>query len=170
MKRLIIIIAVILIVLLSTSFLAVFGMQTVSTDKSAYDPGEPVIMQWSDFGLASCSCRIREVSIYRQEPEGWTNVQHSLYGFDAACVDGKAVMLPMPCDVVSCYFPLPYSNSGEFTWNGKMYVYLGPVESCENMAHGGMTGEPMSSYSLEYAPAGTYMIKYGLAEIMIEIN
>lgn len=171
MKKLYIILIIIFVILLSLIYFSVSGIQTLSTNKNIYSSGEEIQIHWSDFSLERCSCSNKGVAIFKQETTGWERVQHQLYGFGSgACVNGEIVGLPMPCDVVSCSFPRPNSESGDFTWNSQIYERKGSVEFCLNPFNNELINRTMQSYDLKNAPLGKYKITYGSADKIIEIK
>jgi hypothetical protein len=170
MKKMYVAIAALLVIIIGVVYLSMFGIQTVSTDKQTYIFGEEIKIHWSDLSIRSCSCSTPEVQIFRQEAGEWVRVQHYLSFFGGACVNGKMGNVGMPCDVVMCTVPLPGFESGDYSWNSKIYEGNGSVNSCFNPFTNKTVNETMPSYKLENAPAGTYKIKFGNAEKIIEIG
>jgi len=77
----------------------------------------------------------------------------------------------MLCDVVSLYpLPLLNSESWDFSWNSKIYERNGSVNSCFNPATNKTINATIPNYELKNAPAGTYKVKFGNAEKIIEIT
>jgi hypothetical protein len=170
MKRIHIIVAILVVIIIAVVYLSMFGMQTVSTDKQTYIFGEEVKIHWSDLSIRACSCSTPEIQIFRQEEVGWVKVQHQLSFFGGACVNGKMGNVGMPCDVVMCTVPLPGFQSGDYSWNTKIYERNGSVNSCFNPFTNETVNETMPNYKLEDAPAGTYKITFGNSETIIEIG
>ena len=170
MRKLYIVIIVILVVLFSLIYFSVSGIQTVSTDKKVYSSGEKVKIHWSDFSLDWCSCSNRGVAIFKQETTGWESVQYQLYGFGGACVNGQMISLPMGCDVNFCSFPRPNFESGDYSWNSKMYERKDIVNSCLDPFNNKTINVTMQSYELKNAPSGKYKIAFGHAQEIIEIK
>jgi len=166
-----VVLIIVAVILSSLIYFSAYGIQTVSTDKKIYSSGEEVKIHWSDFSLEWCSCSNKGIAIFKQETTGWEKVQYQLYGFGGgACVNGQIISLPMPCDVVSCSFPKPNSESGDFSWNSKIYERKGTVNSCLNPFNNEIINRTMQSYELKNAPSGKYKIRFGNADIIIEIQ
>ena len=171
MRKLYIALIVIAVITSSLIYFSASGIQSVSTDKKTYSSGEEVKIHWSDFSLEWCTCSNKGVAIFKQETTGWERVQYQLYGFDGgACVNGEIIGLPMPCDLASCSFPRPNSESGDFSWNSKIYERKGTIDSCLNPFNNEAINRTMQSYELKNAPAGKYKITFGNAQEIIEIK
>lgn len=170
MRKLYLALIVIAVILSSLIYFSVSGIQTVSTDKKTYSSGEKVKIYWSDFGLEWCSCGNKGVEIFKQETTGWERIQYKLYGFGDACVNGQIVSLPMPCDDVYCSFPRPNSESGDFSWNSKIYESKGIVNSCLNPFNNEVINRTVQSFELKNTLSGKYKITFGNAQEIIEIE
>ena len=148
-----------------------YGIQSVSTDKDVYSFGEEVHIYWSDFGFkthTTCgeSDSYLPVEIYRETDSGWEQVKRVL-GKGIACVDGRADFF-MPGDVC---LDVPSMNlEGNLTWKS-IYEFTGKVDSCPSTVPGLVYNiSSMDSYKFKDTPVGTYKIKFGMAEKIIEIR
>lgn len=170
MKRKYVIISIVIIVIFIFYYLSAIGIQSISSDKELYSSGEEIKIHWSDFSFEWCTCSNKEIQIFKQEATGWERILYRLLGFSGSCVDGKMVPMAMPCDVISCSFPKPSFDNGEFIWNSKIYEFIGTVDSCLNPYNNEIVNVTMNSYELKNAPSGKYKIKFGTAEKVIEIK
>jgi hypothetical protein len=147
-----------------------YGIQTVSTDKKTYSSGEEVKVHWTDFRIERCTCGDKEGVIFKYETTGWKRVIYKLYGFSSVCVNNEVTSVPMHCDVISCSFPKLKSDSGNFSWNSKIYEYKGKATSCLDPFNNEAINKTWYSYEFKDAPSGKYKIAFGSAYKIIEIR
>ncbi len=171
MRKLYLALIVIIVILSGLIYFSVSGIQTVSTDKKIYSLGEEVKIHWSEFSLKWCSCSNREIVIFKQETTGWERVSYRLFRIVVfACVNGRVEGFGMPCDVVSCSFPKPNFESGDFSWNSKIFERNGTVNSCLKPFNNEVINRTMQSYELKNATSGKYKIQFGSSNRIIEIQ
>lgn len=171
MKKLYIIIIVALVIIFAFTYFSVSGIQTISTDKKTYSVGEEVKIHWSDLSIKRCTNSNKGIQIFKQETAGWERIEYNLYSFGGgACINGEIVSLPMPSDVFSCSFPKPNFNSGDFSWNSKIYERKGSVDSCLDRYSNEMINIKMQNYESKNVSSGKYKIQFGNASKIIEIR
>ena len=152
-------------------YLSASGIQAISTDKNVYSLGEEVKIHWSDFSLQWESCNSRAVKIYKQEATSWKRISYELLTFGSpACVNGEMSGGAYPCDVSSFQIPSKIFESGNISWNSKIYEYKGETDSCLDTRKNEIINYTMSSYEFKEAPAGKYKLSFGSAEKIIEIR
>lgn len=172
--------AIVLFFLIVISFLvfylSFFGFQIISTDKDVYSVGEEIKIYWFDLSLEWCTCSDKEVKIFKQEEEGWKEVDYQLkyrpdirYEFIPDCVEGKIIHRAMPCDVTVCGFPRLKTINGNFTWNSKIYERIGTTNFCVNPHTNETINGIFNNYTLKYVSPGKYKIIFGNAQKVIEI-
>jgi ribosomal protein S24E len=169
------IIGLILLACVICYYAASYGIQTVSTDKKVYSSSEEVKVHWTDFRLERCTSNNKGVVIFKQETTGWKEVRHQLYGAPGAnfyCVNNEITGVPMHADIIyHCSSPFKLKrDSGNFSWNSKIYEYKGKVTSCLDPFNNEAINKTWYSYEFKDAPSGKYKITHGLAQTIIEIR
>lgn len=147
-----------------------YEIQSVSTDKDVYSFGEEVHIYWSYFGFKThTTCGESDTPLpmefYKKTDSGWEQVNLSL-PIGMVCINGRADFV-MGGDVCSVH---SMNLEGNLTWKS-IYEFTGEVESCPSAAPGLVyNGSSMNSYKFKDTPVGTYKIKFGMAEKIIEIR
>lgn len=183
MRKLYVALIVAVVILFGIYCFIGFEIQTVSTDKKIYSPGEEVKINWSYFSfLQYNSCSGTRAAIFRESRTGWESVPYELFARgrnqNIACVNGDTVFLGMPSDIIMC----SNSGSGNLSWNSKLYERNGTTDSCSvcvqwekkstvySCSKHNVLNSTIENYDLKNAPIGKYKIMVGTAQEIIEIQ
>jgi hypothetical protein len=158
--------AIAVLVIATFVYMSFFGIQFISTDKPQYSDGNTVRVSWSNYKILLCDNDFMELGLFKKSGLDWQELKYDFLGFAPVCVDGKAMPVAMPADVITCGFPYLSSRSGEKGWDLQYFSSEGYVDSCES-AYMGVTytrDTMWQSYSTAKAMPGEYMFSLGGAK------
>jgi len=159
------IILVILFFLLLLTF--IFGnisiIQSISTDKKIYSVGEPININWIDFGINSASCyKGTEMKLFKSGTD-WEEVKYHFTLLEIGCVNN----IPTRSGTYSCNskwtFPMPYYKNGYF--NLKFYLEpKGEVNDCDGQKYN------FKNYEITNLTQGHYKVQVGISKAYFDIK
>lgn len=163
-------IGIFLVAALFIFYFSLFGIQTVSTDKDVYSLDEKIEISWFSFKIDLLTCSDNDILVFKENPTGWERVPYKLYGHGGyVCVEGKASMAPMHCDMVETKLPELKFDSGEKSWNLEFYKRNGTVGYCQKDG-GEFINYTIDNYELKKVEPGEYRIKFGIADKAVRIK
>lgn len=153
---------IIIIFLMTILFTDFFVFQSIMADKDVYFQGENVKISYSSYGAGMWhSCGGPYLTLYKLEDGEWKNVKYQLLGPNYVCLNGtvRRETGAMMCDVVMYGWEF-VSESHEYEWD--MKFFQGEERMCGNQTY--------IHHEKADAPAGTYNVKYGMAEAIFSIQ
>jgi hypothetical protein len=173
-KKIIILIAIIVLVIFGMVILFQIDCQRIKTSKVVYSVGEKVSYSLIDFRLYRCEYGEDNVEFYAQKDNQWEFISPVPAVGKEYCLDGKQesfIGSPMCCGECK-FFDKPIikeTREEEIKFYEK--IADGPCKSFPTQKNKELLKDkPLPSYVSNPAPAGLYKIKFGKAEATFEIK